>query len=323
MIIKKKYFILKNYFNWIYINFYKFFLPIIRKYEKKKFKKYNRGSIQNQPIFIIGAPRSGSTVLYQMITNTYDVTYINNLTCALNKNILFGLWLSKIFFKNRPHNCFRSDFGDSKGLHSPSECGNFWYRWLPTHKHFIDHYEIKKSWIKNIDKEVTKVLNYFNKPFLFKNLSIGQRLRLIIKIFPKTQFIFVRRNPLFTAQSIILAKRKLKIPDNHFWSIMPRNVKSLKKLPWPEQIVKQIFFLEKQIANDLKFFPRENIFQVNFDELTKKKIVNLTNQMGLKKKNNSKFPKVFSNKKIFIKKYEVNLLKDQIKKLDWSLTYVK
>jgi hypothetical protein len=221
------------------------------------------------------------------------------------------------------HNSFKSEFGKTIGLNSPSECGNFWYRWFPTNKHFIDHHEIKKSWIKNIGQEITSVLNYFNKPLLFKNLNAGQRLRLLVKIFPDAKLIFIRRNPLYTAQSIIKAKRKLKIPDNQFWSIMPSNVEKLKKLAWPEQIIKQIYFLEKQIATDLKLFDRKNIFQLNFDKISSRKILKLVSQIGLKKKNNFKMPKVSANKKITLKNIEISLLKNEIKKLNWSLTNVK
>ena len=319
----KKYFSLKSYFYYIYKVVYILISPFISIFEEKKFEKYGKGYIDHQPIFILGAPRTGSTFLYQVMTNISDVIYINNITCLLNKNILFGLWISKILFKNKPHNCFKSNFGNTKGLNSPSECGDYWYRWLPKHKHFIDHQETKKICIKKIGTEVVKAQHYFDKPLLFKNLNAGQRLRLLIKIFPNAKFIFVRRNPLDTAQSILRAKRRLKIPDNQFWSIMPSNVKKLKKLPGPEQIVKQIYFLEKQIATDLKLFPRKNIHEINFDNFSSKKILNLISQIGLNKKNNSQIPKVLRIKETLLNSNDINSLKNEIKKLDWSLTHVK
>lgn len=277
------------------------------------------------PVFIIGAPRTGSTVLYQSITNQADVLYVDNLSCFFYRNLFLGFWLSNLFFRQKSHNCFKSDHGDTFdcGLHSPSECGFFWYRWLPKTKHFIDYEEVSDKVIEEIKKEMTTVMDYFRKPLVIKNLNAGQRLRLLIKTFPEAKFIFVRRDPLYTAQSIIRAKRKLKIPDNQFWGIMPPNVEELKKLDWSEQIVKQIYFLEKQIVEDLQLFPQENVFEVNYTDLSQQTITDLIEKLGLRPRAQFQNPVIKLNEKISLSEQEVKLLQNEIKKLDWSLTHVK
>ena len=52
-------------------NFLGFLEPYF--YPKKTPQKLN-------PIFIIGAPRSGSTLLYQVLTHRYKFIYLNNFT---------------------------------------------------------------------------------------------------------------------------------------------------------------------------------------------------------------------------------------------------
>ncbi|MDR9498522.1 MAG: sulfotransferase [Hydrogenovibrio sp.] len=277
------------------------------------------------PIFIIGAPRTGSTILYQALTNQSDVVYIDNLSCFFKQNLFMGEWFSNKLFKQKAHNCFQSDHGNTKrcGWRAPSECGVFWYRWLPTDRHFVDHNEVSQKDIEQIRSEVTASTNYFNKPIVFKNLNAGQRLRMLVKAFPDAKFVFVRRDPLYTAQSILKAKRKLKIPGNQFWSIMPSNVEDLKQLEWPEQIVKQIYYLEKQIAEDLQLFPKENVFEVKYTDLSQQTISGLVEKLDLKQRDQFQNPVIKLSEEISLPEQEVQLLQNEIKKLDWSTTHVK
>ena len=174
--------------------------------------------------------------------------------------------------------------------------------------------------MQNIKKEITTVINYFKKPIFFKNLNAGQRLRMLYKIFPNAKFIYIKRDPFYIAQSIILAKRKLKISDNEYWSIMPRNVEELKKLDWPEQVVKQIYYLEYQIANDLKLFPKENIYIVHSDQLQENKR-QLIKHFGIKNRLNyiRKEDRFDAKEKIQLSSEEARLVKREIEKLDCFL----
>ena len=285
--------------------------------------KYGRKCVDFSPIFIIGAPRTGSTILYQSLSNEADALYVDNLTCLLNRNLFFGFWLSNRLFKQKAHNCFKSNHGNTSkcGGHAPSECGSFWYRWLPKNRHFVDLDEIAPNELEEIKREITAVSNYFEKPIVFKNLNAGQRLRILAKAFPDAKIVFVRRDPLYTAQSILKAKRKLKISDNRFWSIMPPNIDELKQLDWPEQIVKQIYFLEKQIAEDLQLFPKQNVYEVSYAELSKSKITELVSDLALNER--VAYKKIRLNERLSLLEQEVQLIEGEIKKLDWSETYVK
>jgi hypothetical protein len=299
--------------------------PIIRFWEKSKLKKYTLQGLRHKPIFIIGAPRTGSTILYQSLSNQADILYVDNLVCKLCRNLFFGFWLSNKIFRQKSHDCFKSIHGNTSlyGLHAPSECGGFWYRWLPNNHHFIDRNEINGKAIQEIKNEIIAVSTYFAKPILFKNLNSGQRLRLIAKTFPNAKFIFIRRDPFFTAQSILQAKRKLGLLDNQFWSIMPRNVEELKELDWAEQIVKQIFYLERQIVEDLKLFPKENVIEVNYLDLDQQKIDRLISDLDLNIRGSFEKANIHLSEKISLKDGEVVSIQNEINKLDWSETHVE
>jgi hypothetical protein len=174
--------------------------------------------------------------------------------------------------------------------------------------------------VKQIRNEINAIINYFNKPVIFKNLNAGQRLRLIKKCFPDAKFIYIKRDPLYVAQSILKAKRKIGIKDNEFWSIMPPNVADLKKINGYEQIVKQIYFLQKQIEEDLQLFPEENILILDYKYLGS----NLSKVLGKCKKlikaefrGNFKKAEIKISERISLDKIEITQIKSEIEKFNW------
>lgn len=307
-----KYLDQKRYWHFLVNKIITLISPIIKIWEKKQYKKYASKPIKHQPIFIIGAPRTGSTILYQTLTNQLDVLYIDNLACRFHKNLFFGFWLSNLFFKQKAHNCFSSNHGATKGLRSPSECGEFWYRWLPRDRHFIDHQDVTDKMVKEIREEITSVINKYDKPLVFKNLNAGQRLRLLQKCFPEAKFIFCKRNPFFTVQSILNAKRKVGLADNDFWSVMPKNVDELRKLSWPEQIVGQVYYLEKQITVDLTLFNKQNIIEVDYQHFTSDTLKIMSEKLELKERKEFEPAKIELREKINLLETECKAIESQV-----------
>lgn len=255
-----KIFKLRSYF--LYIA--RLLSPLISIIESRIYRSEESGDAAHYPIFIIGAPRSGSTILYQMLTHTIDCLYIDNLAYLFFNNLPFGLWLSNKIYGNRSHNSFYSKYGNTRSWHSPSECGGFWYRWFPKDKDFVDFDELSESSMVAIKDNLNLIMNKYKKNIIFKNLNAGMRIRVIQEIFPDAKFVFIRRDPLFTVQSLLLARKNNNISDEKWWSIKPHNYKEIAKLPICEKLISQIFHIEQQIVQDLKTLPRENVFVVNY-----------------------------------------------------------
>lgn len=271
------------------IAFLKFSAPFIRTLEDLFFSGKENAK---PPVFIIGAPRTGSTILYQALTNSHKVAYIDNKACAWHRNLRFGLWLSSLRYGEKPHNNFKAEHGSTAnfGGHAPSECGAFWYRWLPTDRHFIDDHEVTPVMVKEIRGEVMGASHTLQRPLLFKNLNVGQRLRLIKKAFPDAKLIFVRRDPRFVVQSILKARERLGIEAGEWWSIMPPNFQELRELPEPEMCMAQVYSLEKQIEQDLRLFPSDNVREVFYQNMSASMIQDLGEWIGVDMKPQAEMP---------------------------------
>jgi hypothetical protein len=243
--------------------------PLAAKFEKRKIALHAGPGERHQPVFIVGAPRTGSTILYQALTDCLDTLYIDNLAALFSRSLYFGLWLSRKLYGSRPHHCYRSVQGDTRGcgLHGPSEGTDFWYRWLPRQHHYIGRGDLSPGAVAEIRQNLFASMNRYDRPLLLKNLAMGQRLGLIADLAPRARFIWIKREPLYTAQSILLVKRQRGQKPHDWWSIMPRNYRELLKLDGYQQVVRQIFFLEKQILADRHLFPAHQFITVHYRDL--------------------------------------------------------
>jgi len=298
--------------------------PLISVFERKIFSHYSEFPLKQQPVFIIGAPRTGSTILYQAITNELDVLYVDNLACSLHRNLFFGVWLSRKIFKSKPHNNFKAEHGNTSmyGAHAPSECGGFWYRWMPKNRHFVDEGDIDDKAINEIRREITSVINYHDKPVVFKNMNAALRMRVLIKIFPKAKFIWIKRDPLYVSQSILKVRKKVNADTNTWWSLMPRNYESLKKMTPIEQVVGQVYSIEQQIHKDKSMFSKEATLALHYSELNKLETVlaKVHQFIGIdvpKKKSSAQAQIVIEEKDAYVGEPLLRL-KNKIAALDWN-----
>lgn len=238
----------------------KLFHPI----ERKLLKRYKGDEIEIPPVFIIGPPRAGSTILYQYMTNYLDVSYINNFMNYFVEVLFTSSITSKKMLGNKPHNSFRSNRGNTEGLISPNEGGNFWYRWVGRETHFVDFNEVSQRDMEEIRTTITAITNRHHRPVVFKNMNAGLRLRLIKQIFPGSVIIIAKRDPIMTAQSIIFSREKGGGNRNTWWSIKPKEYPEIKDLPYEEQVVKQIYYIQKQIDEDIKLFGSGQHIEIHY-----------------------------------------------------------
>ncbi len=308
---------LSNYTNKLKFLAFLFLSPVVRNWERKYIHFYGNQSLKHQPIFIIGAPRTGSTILYQYFTNSFDVTYIDNFASQWYRNLFFGVWLSNKIFKTKPHDNFEAEHGDTFGSHAPSECGNFWYRWLSMDFDYLEADSIDEKVVQEIRIEITAIINFYNRPFVFKNLNCGQRLQLLKRAFPQAKFVFVRRDPRFVVNSLVKSRKEANVPASQWWSVKPPQFKELMKLPEMDMCAAQVYYIEKQILNDLKLFNDKDIFTIHMKDMNLNTVNALATGLGLSFKKSNKFPTFYKDDLERIKK-NIELLQKATDQYDFD-----
>jgi hypothetical protein len=272
-------------------------------------------------IFIVGAPRTGSTILYQLLTYAYNFNYISNLGAQFYHSLYLGNLIQNYLQKDKTHSSFTSVNGKTEGLFSPHECGKFWYRWFPKSPQFVDEEYYEKNNFRLLLNTVSKIYHKNKNPIIFKNTVNSMRIRVIKKLFPNALIIFIRRNPVETALSILKQREKINKDKNKWWAIEPPNYNELKNLPYPEQI----YYSELQIAKDVKLFDSKQIYEIFYEQLCSDTLSKLNqlddffiqNNLNIKKRNDlNNF--VLNCNQNSEHDPEYILLKTEADKLDWN-----
>lgn len=219
------------------------------------------------PVFIVGTPRSGSTLLYQLLMSAFKLSYIPNISNSLYMMPVTAAKLGKLCCE--PYvSSFSSIHGYEKGAMSPSEAGNIWNRWFPFEKregfNYTPAHYLSKSVEKRIYSLVAHMESVFDAPFLTKNVKMSVRIRALLDIFPDALFIHIQRNPNHAAASLLNIRRQ---KEKAWWSVMPKEYPSIKDLPEIEQVCKQVFYTDLNIKQDLSAIESHRLHQVNYAKL--------------------------------------------------------
>jgi len=297
------------------------FIPFLRLIEFFLFRKVKEKD-DLSPIFIIGAPRSGSTILYQMLTKSLKCSYVNNLICMFSYNIKFGFWLSNFIFKDKKHNSFVSTYGNTNNLDAPSECGKFWYRWFSREKDYIIEENFGAKNVETLRRTINDVMSITEKPLVFKNLQNGQRLDVLKKAFPNAKYVYIKRSPLFIIQSVLLARKDLNFSEDYWWSVKPKEFQDLKKKDYLQKIVGQIFYSLRQIEEDLSLINKENWITIDYEKINADKFADLQRFLDIEIKEELDFEEFNFSNRIKLQPSEIKTIKESLKIYDWgSINY--
>jgi hypothetical protein len=218
------------------------------------------------PIFIIGAPRTGSTIFYQAFTKRFRVCYINNFMHRFIASPSWASYLSRLLFGWRGHNRFDSVAGSTKGLNSPSESGNFWYRWFPKDPVYTPAGTVSSKDLAELRANVAGIIRAWGLPIVFKNLYCSMRLGPLSEVFPDAMFIHCTRDPFYCANSLLMGRLRVLGDMSEWWSLKPKEYDEIKNHHYCQQVVEQQYYIQKQIQEDMKLFGEDKMLTVEYGE---------------------------------------------------------
>lgn len=236
-----------------------------------KYYQFNAGretrNSRKGMVFIVGAPRTGSTFLYQILSNYLNVGYLSNLANFFYHSLYTGVALHDKIYGNRPHNGYTSDNGRTKRWIDVNESGKFWYRWYPSGYEILENEKLDQKKLLQLKRTLISVQKGLGKPLLFKNQHFVQRITSLCKLFPESIFIHIKRKPLPTAKSIIRQRKRLNGDVNRWYSVKPANYNNLKDLGYREQVVGQIHGIDKMIEEQFSQMAAGRYMTVRYENL--------------------------------------------------------
>jgi hypothetical protein len=302
----RKYLNPKNYIRYFLNRFAGLTSIALQPMENYLAKKYgNEGIKKYPPVFIIGAPRCGSTLIYKVLTERFKFSYFSNFTAKFYKIPICGTLLQKILGIRARTGNYDFDYGQTEGLGSPNECGEFWYRWFPRGLHvYVNPGETQSGVLKKLRNEIGGISAVTKRPVIFKNLYNSMRIAPIVEAIPEAVFIVCHRDKTDNALSILKGRIKNLHLKDKWWSLPPKEIDYLANLSWDEQIAGQVYYTYQQIKDDKERFDTERFIENKYEEFctnvysSVKRIEEFLYNKGCYLENKGEVPKRFQVMKV-------------------------
>jgi len=221
-----------------------------------------------KPIFIVGVPRSGTTLLYDLLACHKDVAFFSQIDLREfhHSNFMQFVYLRRRIFESRNWPFSRDGFESrvTTSFETPDEFNHFWNKYI--HKTWATADDVKNSSYEEIRNEIASLLKKKNKKrFLNKSPIHSVRIGFLKKIFDDAIFINIIRDGVPVVNSMIRESRKIKNLDGYFGVHLKKN--NQMDFDLLERHARQWIDVNTEIQNCRKFLNENQYFQIKYEDL--------------------------------------------------------
>lgn len=225
-------------------------------------------------VFIVGVPRSGTTLLYQLMVRHLRMGYVSNYVARFWMAPIVGTIVYRRLAGLEGDDAsipLKSNLGGTPTPASPHEFSWFWEYW--TEFGDVDDHPRRKleemEW-GAIRRELEGLAGYFEAPLVLKSINyVDYHIDWIDELFEEPRFLWIRRRPEFVAQSIYQSRKKRYADPSVWWSVRPADVDEWLDRPAAEQIAHQIHDIERGIEAGFRAIPEDHHHTLDYETLTR------------------------------------------------------
>ena len=249
-------------------------LEPLQKEQNKEFSEP-----QYPALLVIGAPRSGTTLLSQILASSANFCYPTNFLSRFAYAPMIGAMIQQMLFdpkfrfRNELHDLqqavsFSSDLGKTDNAMDISEFYHFWRRFFPNHEsHYLLEDQLKEIKLSKMLQEIASIESICKKPFFSKGKMFQYNIKYFAEKISKLIFVYIKRDPVYVMQSILLSRRKMYGNDRIWWAVKPREYAWLKDMDVYHQIAGQVLYSTRSIENELTSLPDTRKLCLTYEEL--------------------------------------------------------
>lgn len=219
-------------------------------------------------ILIVGAPRSGTTLVYQALATYLDVTYPSNLTALFPKAPLTAAQLQELIPTRRSPD-FCNFYGQTTRMRSPNDAFHLWNRWFGEDRYQTGQ-QLSSEKVAEMRRFFGTWTSCFQKPFLNKNNRNTDCIQQLAEYLPKAYFVVVRRNPEFVVQSLIRAREEVQGCKNAGWGLKSESAtESADPLAYVEAVCRQVQSIDRDLDRQLNGVDPQRVFEMTYENFCK------------------------------------------------------
>jgi len=220
-------------------------------------------------LFILGSPRVGSTVLFQLVINHFECFFPSNSFNRKFQNQEVNLESFDLSSCLSPLEkvSYISDYGKTLHDGEPSEASAFFGTFFGGEHPSEDKSKAPMPDLAERFVEFCRSLySQSRKPLVFKNAWNCFRIRYLSQAIPKACFLWIRRDIADAAFSDLEARRK-RGSTNIWNSATTSDYLEIQKHPYWEQVVEQQYGYARRVGSDLSQFCRDRYFEVWYEDI--------------------------------------------------------
>ncbi len=233
-------------------------------------EQYVPNGIKRPNLFIFGLPRSGTTLLYQLAARCLDVGYINNVAARFWRAPLTGVAFAESLLGGRRDNSYVSNYGKSVDISGPHEFSYFWQRWLKIEGiSAACAFGGRDSHIEwdQLATVIACLQDKFGAGMVHKTNYAANFISGFATQLPMPIFIYVERDCIDVALSILSARQKYYGDLETWWATFPPSYEEIKGLPFAQQIARQVRDLRDVYTEAMASVPAELVVRLSYSEL--------------------------------------------------------
>lgn len=241
-----------------------------RHIERTLFEHLDAKSDPGSPsIFILGAPRTGSTYFYQMCIHRWQLPYFDNFTnAALWDTPLVGIYYQ--WLKTDRAIRFESEYGKTQGIEQPSEGSNIVRWWFGGgHPSQLVSVNVLPGREEHLMQTVDGVFRLTGKGLLTKNPWNCFRVRYLATHLTGAVFLWIRRDIRAAAASDLLARYVVQGSPSIWNSATPAKVHQLMSLHPAEQVIENQYEFHVALHTSLNQFASGRFIPIWYEELVR------------------------------------------------------
>ncbi len=233
------------------------------------------------PVFIVGCPRSGTTLAYQWLAASGLFTYPTNFTARFPT----APWLAErvqrllrdpacdfrgeltLEASDRPAS-FHSHLGKTRGPFAPHEFWFWWRRFVPGGRtHALDAGQLARVDTARLLGELAAWEAVLGKPILMKAMILDWNLPWLARLLPRAVFVHVSRDPVLTMQSLLAARAEFFGHAEDWYSFRPPEYAALRGRDPIDQVAGQVAHTERAVRAGLAELPASRRLTVAYEDL--------------------------------------------------------
>jgi hypothetical protein len=212
---------------------------------------------------IVGLPRSGTTIVYQLLALTGRVGYPSNVMALFWQAPTIGAKLQKHLAAPGPTISTRSVAGRTAEPLDPHEFGYFWRRALGHSSNSVKSDQKPLDW-STLQSILDAVTGIFDSPVVYKNFLAMVHADSIRCNLERQKFLVIQRPMVDTAASLLAVRRRIGIPENDEFGLVAENLS--KDAPLLERVANQVCEL-KSLIESCNFENDPSSMQVDYISL--------------------------------------------------------